>query len=252
MAREYKISHLATAPDTYYRQFEIQQIMKYLRDGKSVLDVGCGNGYSTLEFARKFIKAKFVGIDYSAEMVRYANQALQKSKKNVGARVKFEIGDVRKLSTEQGIKGKKFDLIVSERCLINLLDWDEQKKALLEMKKMLKKNGKIILTENTQEGLKRLNDLRETFDLPPIKIRWHNYYMPQRKLEQFARQNFKLTEVKNIGSLYYIISRVVYAKLAILDKKQPDYMHPINWIASQLPVVGDFSPNYIFVLERKK
>ena len=251
MAREFKGSHLATAPDTYYRNLEIERIEDYLKDGKTILDVGCGNGYSTLKFAQKFKKAKFVGVDYSEEMIKWASRNLEKAPSSVVRRVAFEVGDVRKLSKLPALAGGRFDFIVSERCLINLLAWREQKEALMQMKKLLKPRGQIILTENTQEGLARLNHLRKIFNLFPIKTRWHNYYMPQEKLLKFAKKVFKVREVNNIGSLYYILSRVVYSKLAAMEKKEPDYLHPINLIASKLPSVGDYSPNYIFLLENK-
>lgn len=250
MAKEFKGSQLATAPDTYYRQFEIAQIEEYLQNGKAVLDIGCGNGFSMLHFTQTFPKARFLGIDYSPLMIKYAKQNLGEKPK-LKKRVSFEIGDVLKLSELPLFGGKKFDFIVSERCLINLLDWPQQKQALLQMKKLLKKNGKIILCENTQEGLGRLNQLRKKFGLPAIKTRWHNFYVPERQFLPFARRHFRLLEAKNIGSLYYIISRVVYAKLADLEKKEPDYLHPINKIASQLPPIGNHSPNFIFLLQQK-
>ena len=37
-------SDLATAPDHYYRELEIKHILSHLENGKSILDVGCGNG----------------------------------------------------------------------------------------------------------------------------------------------------------------------------------------------------------------
>ncbi|WKZ26167.1 MAG: class I SAM-dependent methyltransferase [Candidatus Paceibacterota bacterium] len=251
MAIEHKQSELATAPDSFYRQLEVNRIEDYLRDSTKVLDIGCGNGYSTIKFAEKFKKSSFVGVDYSGEMIKYARQAANKSSKSVQVRVNFEEGDVRELSDLPFLKNQKFDFIVSERCLINLLNWEEQKHSLLEMKKLLKKKGRIILCENTLEGLDRLNDLRKTFDLFPIKVRWHNFYMPEGKLISFSKKNFKFLEANNIGSLYYIISRVVYAKLAKMENKEPDYLHPINKIASQLPSIGEYSPNYIFILENK-
>ncbi|MFH1536886.1 MAG: class I SAM-dependent methyltransferase [Patescibacteria group bacterium] len=248
-AKEFKESDLATAPDTYYRDLEINRIEAYLKDAKNILDIGCGNGYSTIKFAKKYKKAKFLGIDYSEEMVKYASKSLSKNK-NLKNRVKFAVGDVLSLSKHLPDENR-FDFIISERCLINLRNWEEQKKALLEMKKILKKNGRIILCENTQEGLARLNELRKRQNLFSIKVRWHNFYMPEKKLIEFSKKHFRVEDINNIGSLYYIISRVVYAKLAALENKEPEYLHPINKIASQLPSIGNFSPNYIFLLKNK-
>ena len=250
-ATEFRQSHLATAPDTYYRKLEISRIEDYLKDNVRVLDIGCGNGYSTIEFAKKFTSSTFIGIDYSEKMITYANKHKSRLKPDIKKRLQFAVGDVLKLANHATHKGKKYDFIVSERCLINLQNWKEQQHALLEMKKLLKKNGRIILCENTQEGLGRLNKLRKRFGLFAINVRWHNYYMPEKKLLAFVRNRFKIEEVNNIGSLYYILSRVVYAKLAALEGKTPDYLHPINKIASDLPSIGIFSPNFVFLLKNK-
>ncbi|MFH0969683.1 MAG: class I SAM-dependent methyltransferase [Patescibacteria group bacterium] len=243
-------SQLATAPDIYYRELEIERIISYLRDGKKVLDIGCGNGFSTILFAKKFSKLKIVGMDYSQKMIDIAAPVLKK-KQDLQKRLSFCVGDVLELSKYSSAIGK-FDFIVSERCLINLLNWKEQKKAILEMKKMLKPGGSIILCENTRDGLERLNKLRKTFDLPAIKMRWHNYYLPEEKFLNFAKKQFKILDINNIGSLYYIISRVVYAKLSAMKNKDPEYLNPINMIASKLPSVGNYSPNFIFLLRNKK
>ncbi len=243
-------SQLATAPDSYYRELEIDRIMSYLSDGKRILDIGCGNGFSTFFFAKKFPKSQFFGLDYSEKMIEAAQKTLGKNK-TLKKRLFFEVGSVLNLGSKLPKIGK-FDLIVSERCLINLMNWQEQKQALLEMKKMLKPGGQIILCENTQEGLSRLNSLRKIFSLPAITVRWHNYYMPEKKLLEFASKNFKVVDVNNIGSLYYIISRVVHASLSDMENKTPEYLHPINKIASKLPSVGNYSPNFIFLLQKKK
>lgn len=249
-AKTYKESQLATAPDSYYRDLEITSIARYLRDNSSILDVGCGNGYSILAFARQFPRACFSGVDYSESMIRFAKTATQKQKMSVRKRVSFDVANALSLSSAPALKKKKFDYIVSERCLINLANWREQKEALLEMRRLLKKGGRIILAENTQEGLARLNELRKQFGLHAIAVRWHNYYMPEKKLLSFAKKHFKIESIENCGNLYYILSRVVYAKLADMEGVPPDYLHPINKIASKLPSLGNYqySPNFIHVL----
>lgn len=248
-AKKFKGSDLATAPDTYYRQLEIQRILEYLKDGTKVLDVGCGNGFSTITFAQQLPRATFVGLDYSEDLLSFARKNLALQKPELTARFEFIEGNVLALDEVDRIRNEKFDYIVSERCLINLLNWQQQRRALLLMKKLLKKNGRIVLCENTQEGLARLNELRRMFSLPEITERWHNSYMPQKKFLAFAKKNFIVEDVHNIGSLYYIISRVVYARLCALKKQEPKYLNPINEIASQLPSLGDYSPNYIFLLK---
>lgn len=250
-AEEHKESDIATAPDHYYRLLEIDRIKSYLVDGKKVLDVGCGNGYSTIEFAKAFPRSRFVGVDYCEDFIKYAKSALAKENADMQKRIEFVVGDARDLSSALG--KKQFDFIISERCIINLKDWKEQQIALLEFDTHLSAKGKIILAENTQEGLANLNELRVQFGLKMIEVRWHNFYIPQKKFMEFTKKHYKVVSVKNIGNLYYILSRVVYATLAHKEGKEPEYKNPINEIASKLPSLDNchYSPNYIFLLGKK-
>jgi len=250
-AEAFQESDLATAPDHYYREMEVGRILSHLSDGEAILDVGCGNGYSTLRFSKALPSSRIIGIDYSESMIRHAKGALAKS--DLASRIEFLVSNVLSLTLDPSINNKRFDTIISERCLINLQNWEEQRTALLQMKELMNRGGRIVLTENTQEGLANLNSLRGQFGLPSIAVRWHNSYLPQKTLEDFLPEHFAVEAVENIGNLYYIISRVVYAKLAALEGKEPKYLHPINEIASQLPSLADYqySPNFIYVLRHK-
>ena len=239
-------SDLATAPDHYYRELEISRIIPHLTDSATILDVGCGNGYSTFKFAEANPKSRIIGLDYSDEMIRLANVGLKQ--RPTLKRLSFQTGDVLHLPD---MDNTKFDIILSERCLINLANFEEQKKAVLQMKRKLNPGGKLILVENTIEGLNNLNKLRTQFNLHTIKVRWHNSYLPQREFLEFARHHFRVQHTENIGNLYYLISRVVYAKLAEMQGIAPSYDNPINAIAAQLPSLPaySYSPNMMFILK---
>lgn len=219
---------------------------------ETILDVGCGNGFSTLEISKKYPEAMITGIDFSEEMIREAQ------KRTVVPNVEFFDGDVLSLSRNKNLIGQKFDIVLSSRCLINLANWEEQKVAIMEMRKTLNPEGRMILVENVQDGLDNLNDLRGKFGLDPIQVRWHNKYLPQGEIMKFltAIRGHLLTSeyVENIGNLYYVASRVIYAKLCKDQGIEPDYNSPINKIASQLPTMGEFyacSPNFMFVLKNE-
>jgi SAM-dependent methyltransferase len=231
----------ATTPDTAYRGYEIRQILRHIT-GHSVLDVGCGNGYSTFKFKLCYPDKVFVGIDYSAAMIEQANQY----RGEVG--LSFEVANVLNLS-----RFNKYDCIISERCLINLATWQEQQAAMINMREHLNPNGRIILVENFVNGLDNLNLLRGLFDLEPISMRWHNRYFQEDEFLPFMNLHFKVMHSENIGNLYYIISRVVNAALAKREKREPEYSDPLNEIAAKLPPLGayDFSPNWLYVLKAK-
>ena len=211
-----------------------------------MLDVGCGNGYSTNVFAKEIRHSTFTGVDYSAPMIAQAQDRLRnKPLRNLS----FEVANVLDLYALK----RKYDIVISERCLINLKDWDDQRKALVQIKGILNPGGKLILVENTQEGLDNLNKLRLSVGLHKIETRWHNSYLPQREFMSYARKNFTIQHVENIGNLYYIISRVVYAKIAQMEGREPVYGHPINEIAAKLPSLPtyNYSPNYMFILRNQ-
>lgn len=243
-------SDLATAPDHHYRKLEIDSILRIIGTIKhdTILDVGCGNGYSTLQIAKKFPEAMVTGIDFSPAMIEEAN-------KNVIPNVDFFDGNVLSLSSNKELVGQYFDVVLSTRCLINLSDWKEQKAGISEMQRLLAPNGRLIMVENFQDGMNALNKLRNNFGLHPIKVRWHNKYLELSKVSEFISSIPLLTEYcENIGNMYYIASRVIYAKLCKDQGIEPDYENPINAIASQLPTMGEFyacSPNYMFVFRNQ-
>ena len=250
-------SDLATAPDHFYRTLEIEAINRVVSnlDHATILDVGCGNGYTTIQLAKQFPKSTIVGVDFSTAMVDEANKERNKA---AAANAAFFEGDVLSLSRNSSLHGLKFDLVLSTRCLINLANWEEQKIGILEMRKMLKPDGRLVLVENVQEGLDNLNNLRSQFGLDPIKVRWHNKYLPQPSIMKFFGEingHLLSTEyVENIGNMYYLASRVIYAKLCKDQGVEPDYNNQINEIASKLPSMGEYyacSPNFLFVLKNE-
>lgn len=250
-AREHGASDLATAPDHHYRTLEINSILRMIEcieKREAILDVGCGNGYSTVKIGKKFPEAMITGVDYSEPMIEEANRAAIPN-------VEYFHGNVLSLSRNKNLLGQKFDIVLSTRCLINLSTWEEQKAGILEMLKMLAPNGRLILVENTEVGLNSLNILRAKLDLDPITVRWHNKYLPLKEFNEFMNKAggdlFEIEHVENIGNLYYIASRVIYAKLCKDQGIEPDYDHPINAIAAELPSLGQYyacSPNFMFVL----
>lgn len=241
-------SDMATAPDHYYRQFEIEQITTHLLPDEHVLDAGCGNGYSTIRFFESIRNINIVGLDYSEKMIEQARIAS-------GDRpIPFVCTDVLNMAEDlEDVALRNFDTIISQRCLINLATWGDQKRALLEMWKCLRPGGRLILVENFADGLERLNALRLVHELPPITQRWHNRYLHMQEFMEFADNHFIVEPFENIGNMYYLVSRVVYAALAKLSGGDPQYNHDINRIAAKMPTLGDlyeYSPNYLMILRR--
>lgn len=245
-ARKHGKDVLATMPDKVLKELEIQAIVKRLPSAGRVLDLGCGNGFSTLRFAAAKPSLTFTGMDYSGEMVAIARSALKEQPESVQARVQFREGDATRIDAPAA----SFDVVTTDRCLINLPSTADQLRALGEIHRVLRPGGVYLMCEDTQEGLANLNALRAIVELPAIPMRWHNLYLREADLAPKWRSLFEVHEIDPFSSLYYTTSRVVYAKLAALEGQEPRYDHPINRIAASLPSAGDNGPLKLFVFRK--
>lgn len=244
-AKEYQQQGMATSPDMTDRELEIENIAKYIKNNTKVLDIGCGNGYSTIKFAKKK-DIEIMGIDYSDEMIEQANIALDKLDNNLKKIINFQVGDILRMDL-----GEKFDTVITCRCLINLVNFNEQKRAIKNILRVLKKDGLYIMCENTLDGLNKINSMRKLVGLNKISMRWHNQYFNEKLLLNFLKKYFQILAIDNFDSLYYIASRVFNAKLTP-EGREPDYLAEINKIAAKLPSVGDYGPTKIFLLKKLK
>ncbi len=107
---------------------------------KIVLDAGCGTGkyLNILENNSE----KYIGIDLSKNQLE---KAKLKSKKNSS---EFICSDLLAIPKEDNT----FDLIVSSWVLGTITNIDERNKVLKELKRVLKKDGLIILIENAENS----------------------------------------------------------------------------------------------------
>ena len=108
-----------------------ERIKEYVAEEDIVLECACGTGLLTLPMAQKC--KKVIATDYSVGMLR-------QTKKKVA---KYSNTKVEKASIlELPFKDNKFNVVVAAN-VIHLLD--EPDKAISELKRVCKPNGKIIL-----------------------------------------------------------------------------------------------------------
>jgi ubiquinone/menaquinone biosynthesis C-methylase UbiE len=226
--------------DVIAKQLEVEAISTYLSDGMRILEVGCGNGITAIELARRH-DVEILGIDFAEEMIGAALQ--MRAGQRLAGSVEFRAGDVRSLS---GFT-RKFDLIYTERVLINLPDWAAQQQAILDIGELLAAGGSYVMCENSQDGLDRINALRERVGLPAITPPWHNRYFRDAEIEQIDFPGMKLEHVNYYSSTYYFLSRVVNAALAARQGEEPDYEAPINQLALRLPSIGELGQGRIWL-----
>jgi len=252
-AKTYGTQPAATTDDVYLRALEIETLIQKLSGlevpaDSSVLDVGCGDGYSTLGIARHFPGFTFLGVDYSQGMIENAVGRL-KTEPELRGRVSFKIADVLNLSELGGVGF--YDVVVTDRCLINLESLACQSAAIAQIGMRTKPGGFYVAIENFLEGHENMNKARLAVGLPEIPVRWHNLYFRETEFIQSAERFFEVIELTDLASSYYFATRVVYSKMCQMRGEKPDYQHDIHKLAVNLPPFGQFSPIRMAILHRK-
>src|SRR4029450_4010939 len=173
-AVEHGQSHAASWSDRMVIELEIREIVRYLSDGDRVLDVGCANGYSTIQFAcQKRVDVR--GVDYIPEMVDQARRRAASMASALSGRGGFEVGDATALQEPD----ESFDKVTVVRVVINLGDWERQRAAMLECARVVRPGGLVLLSEATIQGWQRLNKLRREWGLADIPMPPFNQYLDQ-------------------------------------------------------------------------
>ena len=231
--------------DVNLKKLEMSIISKYVKDGMKVLDIGGGNGVTAFHLAENF-GIEIDCFDFADEMIAEAkkNYVLTKNNKN---NLNFYVDDVTKLHNTKG----DYDLIYTERVLINLDSWQVQSMAIDNILKLLRPKGLFLMCENVQDGLNNLNELRSAIGLEPITRPWHNRYFLEKELLEYKPHNAILENVECFTSTYYFISRVINAWQSINIGEQPSYEAPVNSLAFKLPIIGDFGQTKLWVWRKQ-
>ena len=254
-AAKHKDSALSTMEDPITRQKEVDLIRNFFNlpsiqtKTRDVLEIGCGNGYTLNLLQPQFKSFNFTGLDFSEDLLAIARE------RNLDS-VKFVQGDVRKLQ----FKDESFDVVYTERCIINLLSWEEQQLALNEMHRVLRKGGYLFFMESFTEGYDNLNKARNELGLDSIPMPHHNLYFEKEVFEPFVRTKFEIlfanelggngTEVpRNFLSSHYFTARVLHP---LLTKGDP-FMKNTELVKffSFLPPSGCYSPIEAYILKKK-
>jgi SAM-dependent methyltransferase len=237
-----------TARDPYL-QLAVEDIVEqYLEKTASLLDIGCGDGLSTLRFSERV--RHVTGVDYIDGFVERAR--LNAAARGVTNAV-FQQGDVTDLGPIRARHGM-FDVVVSIRCLINLPTWELQQKGLGEIAECVRPGGLFLCSEGWLEGWEGLNGLRAAAGLEPVQIVPYNKLIPRGRFEALAQTWFEPVGHHGLG-LYLFMSRVVQPYL--VRPQAPSHTHPLNKAGQELQRLlgggrfGDCDYAAVLVFRRK-
>lgn len=240
----------ATTDDIHLRDLEVTTISRVLAGklaaGGTVLDLGCGDGDTTLRIAEACPGLRFHGIDYAPNMIALAQERLRDSP--LRDRVSFAVGDATTLSNMR----ERYAAVITCRVLINIPETAQQYDVVRQIASVLSPGGVYVATENFMDGQRNLTAARATMGLAEIPVRWHNLFFEREPLLVELRKHFGDATIEDFASSYYFATRVVYSAMCQMRDEKPDYDHEIHRLAPRLPPTGRFSPVQLIVATTRK
>jgi SAM-dependent methyltransferase len=187
--------------DIFQRDLEYDYVGPYLAGDMRILEVGCGNGFSTERF-RELVQ--------HVDAMDYAENMIERARERVGETNNTFIHD--NILEPAHLKGP-YDAVVCVRVLINLEGFEQQQRALEVMASFLQPGGKLILAEGFVEGFEALSELRTEVGLDPVTPASINYYSRLDELMPVIERDFELTDTFHLGAYDYL-TRVMYPLVA--------------------------------------
>lgn len=185
--------------DKHLLKAEIELIKRRITPNAKILDAGCGEGEGTLAYSA--IPGTVVhAVDFSKTRLDKAMKALR-GKANVSFQQVDFLGP--------HLLANDYDIVVSQRFMINLMEWSLQQKVLLDLMVILKPGGRLLMLEGSKQGMDSLNEFRAAFGLNPIPAKWHNLFFDDEVLIRFMQQHaYNLLEEDGLGT-YFLLTRGV-------------------------------------------
>jgi SAM-dependent methyltransferase len=237
-AQEYGTGLRATTKRPSAKELEIDALARHLRTvaapGMSldVLEVGCGNCHNLLALAELFPQARFTGIDYVPEMIAAARTSLKGLPPSIADRIRLHIGDVLELSAIQGLL-PHYDVVFTDRCLINLNTARKQTLAIDELRQKLKATGSLILIENCLQTYEAQNDCREILGLHRRVPERFNLFLDETVILPHLQQLFHDVDIEDFISFHDL---VLYVLTPLLCNGKVDHSHPLVEAAKKLNI----------------
>lgn len=245
----------ATSRDFNARELEIQAIAEGLSKRGTVLDLGCGNGYTLISLAKRLKDWTMVGVDFSEKLIDGARFLIEKKKRELQSRPEFICADA--IQYINGLKDDSLDYVITERFILNLPSAEWQRKVIQQVYKILKKGGRFLMCEGSEEGFRHLNELRRQVGLRLIPATSADNVSAIRivddEFEKYIQSEIGFKILQKLGmSHYFIVSRVLHPLM--VQPLEPRFDSNFNKFAKLIQEHSEFTPGYgsnvIWVLEK--
>lgn len=246
----------ATSRDFNLRELEIRCIGRCLGERGSVLDLGCGNGYTLLSLARRLKGWDMTGVDFAHALIEGAAHLLEDSRSELQSVPRFVCADaIEYLKT---VQPDSTTYVITERFVLNLPSRDAQRQVLRRIHGVLAPGGRLIMCEGARDGTVALNDLREKVGLERIpetcKDKVSALLVDDKEMEDYVQKRIGFKLVARHGlSQYFVMSRVLHPLL--VAPRQPRFDAKINELARLMQEHMPFKPGYgpvtLWVFEKR-
>ncbi|KAF7266803.1 hypothetical protein GWI33_019909 [Rhynchophorus ferrugineus] len=154
------------------------KLIQWKANDAMVLDIGCGDGYTTYNILRPELPKNFkklVGWDLSEKMIRFAKESYQEQE----PRIEFGLMDISKDGQEDDFCAQ-YDHVVSFYCL----HWvPEQRQAFKNIYKTLKPGGDMLIS------LVVTAPIFSVYENMAKNIRWSSYFRKETVSPYHNSQN---------------------------------------------------------------
>ncbi|MFA4820546.1 MAG: methyltransferase domain-containing protein [Candidatus Aenigmatarchaeota archaeon] len=174
----------------FFRVIRNQKVMKYVPEGSSVLDIGCGDDFYLLSGLQRKIKSG-MGVDIAVKNAKSDNIIIKKIR--IGQKLPF--------------KDASFDVVTMIAFIEHL---EKPEKVLTDCRRVLRKGGVIIITTPMARA-KPFWEFLVNLGLTEEKnTEDHKQYFSQEKVEKLLKTNgFDITVSKKfeLGMNYIAVGR---------------------------------------------
>ena len=197
---KFKILHSLTPIRIKYiknKLFEKKQLIKFSKKSLSnfnILDLGCGGGLVCEPLAR--LGANITGIDFVKKNIIAAKKHAKKSNTNI----EYLHQDINNLKLK-----KKYDAVLILEVLEHIEDW---KKIIINVKKLLKPGGKIIISTINRNFFSKLFAIfiaENILNWIPKKTHTYSKLIKPEELRPFLNKN-KINVIDVTGLIFNPLS----------------------------------------------
>ena len=177
---------------TYFEHIHRYAFAQEFTDNKIVLDIASGEGYGSFVLAKN---ADFVyGVDISEEAITYAKKNYRKDN------LEFRVGNTSKIPLDSN----SVDIVVSFETIEH---HDQHDEFMKEIKRVLKKDGKLIISSPNKKYYSDENNTTNHFHIKELyedefKMLLNNYF----RSTKFLNQNLLISSVlvpQNESQLFF-------------------------------------------------